>query len=88
MVEVHLQCRVACTLGGYGTGSVDVAGGMQTAGVVVIHVVGNAEEPCGEARRTAEGGHLEISLDEGLLGDVVAQGLVSQSLGEEKLPHP
>lgn len=88
VIQVHLQGCVVCALGGCGDCRLDVCGDVVAACVVVIHVVGYAEQPCGEGGCATECGQLHISLDESLLGEVVAQWLVAKSLGEEELPHP
>ena len=59
----------------------------QPAPIVVEHVVGYAEEPCGERRRAAKRPDAGISPYEGVLREVVAQLRVSQRLVEEEAPY-
>ena len=64
----------------------EVFGGLVATDVVVEHVVGNAIEPGGEGRRAPEVAQVEVGLDEGVLGEVVAERHISRGLVEEESP--
>ena len=54
------------------------------AHIVVEHVVGYAEEPCGKPRESAESRDVGVGLDKRVLREVVAQLFVAQRLVQEE----
>ena len=85
-IDIHPERPVGT--GCSGARCVEVVGRRaQPAPIVVEHVVGYAEEPCGERRRAAKRPDAGISPYEGVLREVVAQLRVSQRLVEEEAPY-
>lgn len=84
-VDVHLHALFA--VGGASVShsrTVRIGGGTLSAVMVVEHVAGYTIQPSGERRRTLKLVYVGVSLNEGVLREVVAQLLVSQSLVEEE----
>ena len=88
VVDIH--ARVVVGVGGsvlQGFGRLDVIVGSMAARVVEEHVVGDAVEPSGERRRSAETLNIEKRLDKRVLRQVVAQRRIPRSKVEEEAPY-
>ena len=66
---------------------VNVVGDVLGSFVIVEDVVGNAEEPCREARHAFEARDVRVGLNKGVLRQVVAQLRVSQRLVQKEPTH-
>lgn len=84
-VNVHLHALFAVVGASVShSRTVRIGGGTLSAVMVVEHVAGYTIQPSGERRRTLKLVYVGVSLNEGVLREVVAQLLVSQSLVEEE----
>ena len=72
-----------CILTGNGR-RIDVLRLLMTAGIIIPYIIGDAVEPGGEAGCTPETGQMGISLDKGILSQVVTQLRIPQRLPQEE----
>ena len=72
-----------CILTGNGR-RIDVLRLLMTAGIIIPYIIGDAVEPGGERGCTPETGQMGISLDKGILSQVVTQLRIPQRLPQEE----
>ena len=74
---------VLCILTGNGR-RIDVLRLLMAAGIIIPYIIGDAVEPGGERGCTPETGQMGISLDKGILSQVVTQLRIPQRLPQEE----
>lgn len=72
-----------CILTGNGR-RIDVLRLLMTAGIILPYIIGDAVEPGRERGCTPETGQMGISLDKGILSQVVTQLRIPQRLPQEE----
>ena len=72
-----------CILTGNGR-RIDVLRLLMAAGIIIPYIIGDAVEPGGERGCTPETGQMGISLDKGILSQVVTQLRIPQRLPQEE----